>query len=701
MEFDERSSNQPLKGRDPMRPNRSFFRNLNLIILFILGFHFHNVSAGTPHLGYGTLRYSDSSIPSSVTFTAYILSRPGDVLTTSSFDCGYDNGTWYVQCGNFNSSWTTGDLLHVNFNDGSGNTGSVEVTLTNEPGDDAGYTFITSSNDQVKLLIPDLTLMRGATADIPIMLQGLSVSDSVLAYQLKIGFDSDVLLAVGATSAGTMTQLWGDPLSVPGENNIEIGAYTTNQPSTRMVPDAGKLVNSTFLIHGIPSSQTSNATIIRFLGAKIFTKNASYVISHTKSGVLTVQESPVTVTNQLTLYPNWNLISLAIAPDPNSLPDVFSANSVDYVFGYWSNKGPMSWDVNRPDFLNDLKYLDGLHGYWVKSSAVTSETWSVSGNSIAVDTPIPLYSGWNLMAYLPTQVDSIEHALQSLNDQYSYVMGFDAAVGMPRSWDRARPDFLNDLDQLSPLFGYWIKMDDSQTLVYPVGGYLSPKSMIPPPLVRSVQDTIYETNMVCDFWDFWTTEVTDILISDIITAYDEDGVLCGRDTVITDGVLTGFTIHVFGDDAITVDRDEGAVDEDTIRFYINGQLTDVVSGDNTWTELGSKQIRLALNTGFRDERNSHDLPVDMELHPNYPNPFNASTVIPYRLARESTIDIRIVNSLGRTVRNLLHNQKKSPGSHQVVWNGRNDANLFVPSGVYFIQLTSEKNIQYQKILFIK
>ncbi|MFZ5981417.1 MAG: T9SS type A sorting domain-containing protein [Candidatus Zixiibacteriota bacterium] len=84
-------------------------------------------------------------------------------------------------------------------------------------------------------------------------------------------------------------------------------------------------------------------------------------------------------------------------------------------------------------------------------------------------------------------------------------------------------------------------------------------------------------------------------VGTIITAYDPDSILCGFWTVSVVGQFGAMT--VVGDDTSDPEdpTDEGAVDGDTIKFYINGLLADCI-GDCSWTDKASKEIRLSVET---------------------------------------------------------------------------------------------------------
>jgi M6 family metalloprotease-like protein len=73
------------------------------------------------------------------------------------------------------------------------------------------------------------------------------------------------------------------------------------------------------------------------------------------------------------------------------------------------------------------------------------------------------------------------------------------------------------------------------------------------------------------------------------------------------------------------------------------------------------------------------------LHPNHPNPFNSSTTIAYVLAESAAVRLSIYNALGQIVRQLV-DDIRSAGEHNVMWDGRDDNNRAVASGVYFYRL---------------
>ncbi|MCK4255377.1 T9SS type A sorting domain-containing protein [candidate division WOR-3 bacterium] len=68
-----------------------------------------------------------------------------------------------------------------------------------------------------------------------------------------------------------------------------------------------------------------------------------------------------------------------------------------------------------------------------------------------------------------------------------------------------------------------------------------------------------------------------------------------------------------------------------------------------------------------------------------PNPFRDETVIGYRLSVISNISLKVYDLTGRLVKTLV-DEEVNVGSHTVVWDGRDDSGVNVPSGIYFYRL---------------
>ncbi|MDP2208531.1 MAG: T9SS type A sorting domain-containing protein [Bacteroidota bacterium] len=83
------------------------------------------------------------------------------------------------------------------------------------------------------------------------------------------------------------------------------------------------------------------------------------------------------------------------------------------------------------------------------------------------------------------------------------------------------------------------------------------------------------------------------------------------------------------------------------------------------------------------------------LYPNYPNPFNASTIIRYDVSTSIHVHIAVYDLLGRQV-SVLVNEYRLPGSYQAIW----DASRF-SSGVYVARFVAGNSLGVQKLILMK
>lgn len=99
-------------------------------------------------------------------------------------------------------------------------------------------------------------------------------------------------------------------------------------------------------------------------------------------------------------------------------------------------------------------------------------------------------------------------------------------------------------------------------------------------------------------------------------------------------------------------------------------------------------------------RNVNVSPNEFELKPNYPNPFNPTTNIPFTVDKNQNIKLEIYNITGRLVKTLI-NASYPEGSYNVVWDALDDHNYHVASGIYFIRLSGEQTTQTRQIILLK
>ncbi|MCK4652932.1 MAG: T9SS type A sorting domain-containing protein, partial [Candidatus Cloacimonetes bacterium] len=91
----------------------------------------------------------------------------------------------------------------------------------------------------------------------------------------------------------------------------------------------------------------------------------------------------------------------------------------------------------------------------------------------------------------------------------------------------------------------------------------------------------------------------------------------------------------------------------------------------------------------------------VDLYQNYPNPFNPETTIKFTTKNtEKNTKLTIYNIKGQKVKTLL-NEKLDAGTHQVVWNGKDENGKSVTSGIYFYKLKAGNYISTKKMILLK
>ncbi len=94
------------------------------------------------------------------------------------------------------------------------------------------------------------------------------------------------------------------------------------------------------------------------------------------------------------------------------------------------------------------------------------------------------------------------------------------------------------------------------------------------------------------------------------------------------------------------------------------------------------------------------IPRAFALRDNYPNPFNGRTEISFDLPKPGDVALGIYDISGRLVyeRSITG---LAPGTHRIIWDGRDTKGASLSSGVYFYRLRAGENAANRKMLYLK
>lgn len=170
-----------------------------------------------------------------------------------------------------------------------------------------------------------------------------------------------------------------------------------------------------------------------------------------------------------------------------------------------------------------------------------------------------------------------------------------------------------------------------------------------------------------------------VLSSDCVPLGTEPGVICGAR--YPQDLPVG---AVIGNNVFVAWKDNRSGVEHTERIYGKPGL---------W----GRQLNSQSMSGYEIDHPT----LSLNLKPNYPNPFNPITTIPFYLSCSGVTSLEIFNLRGQKVKNLLKDEFLLIGEHQLNWNGTDDKGNSVGSGVYLYRITQGERSSYRRMLLLK
>ncbi|RMH73924.1 MAG: T9SS C-terminal target domain-containing protein, partial [Gemmatimonadetes bacterium] len=400
------------------------------------------------------------------------------------------------------------------------------------------------------------------------------------------------------------------------------------------------------------------------------------------------------------LHQGWTWFSLNVANDDmsvNTLLNSLTPTSNDEIkshssFSRYFGDDDTEWAGSLSSLSNDKMYMIKL---------AQADTLEVIGYAIDPDTTqINLAAGWNWISYTPAFPLPINNALAPISNavsgdliksQLSYAQYVESL-----GW-------IGSLVFMESDFGYRVKVQNAQNFTYPSGQV----ARFDAPLVE------IRTRSAEELPPTWQVDPNRFEASMTITH-----TLHQDQLEITNQVQA---IAAFVDDAcrgVAYPSYIPALDETRFFLLVHGDVksTQAVTfralTDETLLEspekvpfmadamLGTVDLpyRIELNRGKLQVET--DIPTHYHLSQNHPNPFNPRTTIRYALPQQSTIDLAIYDVQGKRVATLV-NADQPAGYYDVLWEGLDDQQQPVASGIYFYRIHAGDFEQTRQLVLLR
>ncbi|UCC80382.1 MAG: Omp28-related outer membrane protein [Candidatus Zixiibacteriota bacterium] len=131
----------------------------------------------------------------------------------------------------------------------------------------------------------------------------------------------------------------------------------------------------------------------------------------------------------------------------------------------------------------------------------------------------------------------------------------------------------------------------------------------------------------------------------------------------------------------------------------NCALVAFVQSDQDWQILQGARIKIPDLNNTTEIEQFTEIPQRFNLGQNYPNPFNSSTRIDFAVV-SGYVDIAIFDITGSLVKTLYKGELDG-GSHSVEWDGKDNYDSGVSSGIYYYRVRNGDDFRVNKMTYLK
>ncbi len=536
--------------------------------------------------------------------------------------------------------------------------------------------------------LPDVVALHGTELELPIVISPLVDSFGIQTLELGVTYDPAVLQLGGLGDlSGTLLENWATQVADQGSGLL----LTGSGPALR---GSGILARVKFQVVG----ELGDATPLTFNLINLKDGQGNQVPTNGQNGSAVVQSSlEDRVPTPFGLTNGWGLRSLPVVlSDGETLADQLPA--VQAVLGW------------TPNGYDQTPSPEAGQGFWLSYGGPDSD-------GIVTGTPLGIYTrelpaGWSLVGGLfDRSATPVVEPTTANAEVFRYApnQGYLPAV------------------QLDPGQGYWIHVDEAASLTAMPG--------------QNKQADRHDADKVLTQAEFTANgdamsgvpSINSVVIGDgasgdtqvpyppappayttllrLLAGGDAGFPLYSDLRVDASGQMWFFELQAGGNQngsGSTVrwypDQLRAILDQPWVLHEGVGIGGPVVVADMRETsELTVNDGGTHLYTmvvGAVSAVDGESLPTSYALAGNFPNPFNPQTTIRYDVPRTGHVQLDVYDLRGQRVARLVDGTVEA-GRRSVIWNGRDDHDATVPSGVYFARLSAGGVQQTGRMVLLK
>ena len=337
----------------------------------------------------------------------------------------------------------------------------------------------------------------------------------------------------------------------------------------------------------------------------------------------------------------------------------------------------------------------------------------VNGTTVTLTWADPSAGGDDLSEDFEAGIPADWTILDEDGDTYSWELiaeGVEAHEGIGAAWSAS---YINNVGALTPdnylitpqialgatsELNFWVRAQDDS---WPAEHYYVKVSTSGTD-AADFANVVYEETLAAGDWHQVTVDLSGFAGQQAYIAWEHCEVTDMYYMKIDDVAITNATRVNRAIESYIVKRDGEVIASDlTETTYVDEE---VAEGEHTYS------VAAVYTTGTSEysdidieiviEGADDIIPLVTELKGNYPNPFNPTTTINYDLAKSGDVNIEVYNVKGQLVKTLVNGYQEA-AAHTVVWNGKDNSERSVASGVYFYKMQTSDYKSINKMILMK